>query len=161
MKPHEKYIKAITSIGGDLEDEYAAYLTEANEASFEAWLSEQPKIDGVTLYRGYRLEKSFFEDGDYSEGAILSPLSLTEGFHPAFTDSELRAVRYMNEFGTSLDDYIKILFELHTKGMYMTDVSEHSVYPCEAEHHCCADAKFKVVKTERKGGFTRIIIEEI
>ena len=62
--------------------EYAAYLTEANEVSFEAWLSERPKIDGVTLYRGYRLEKSFFEDGDYSWGQSYLLFLLQKAFIP-------------------------------------------------------------------------------
>ena len=161
MKAHEAYIKAITSIGGDHEDEYAEYLTQDNEAAFESWLASQPKARDKTLYRGYKLDRSFFEDGDYSEGAILFPLSITEGFHPAFTDSSLRAAGYISQFGATTDDYVKLLFELHTSGKYMVDVSALSVYPCESEHHCIADARFKIVKNERRGALIQITLEEI
>lgn len=161
MKAHEAYIKAITSIGGDLEDEYSEFLTEANEAAFESWLSSQSKVSGKTLYRGYKLDRSFFEDGDYSEGAVILPLSMTEGYHPAFTDSSLRAAGYISQFGATTDDYVKLLFELHTSGKYMVDVSALSVYPCESEHHCAAEARFKIVKNERRGAMIQITLEEI
>lgn len=161
MKAHEAYIKAITSIGGDLEDDYLEHLTDVNEAAFESWLASQPKVSGKTLYRGYKLDRAFFEDGDYSEGAVLLPLSITEGFHPAFTESSLRAAGYISQFGTTIDDYVKLLFELRTSGKYMVDVSELSVYPCESEHHCVANARFKVVKTEKKGALTQITLEEV
>lgn len=162
MEKHEAYIKAITSYGGDEERDFAHYYADEYEQAFEAWLIEQPKANDVTLYRGYTFDAGYFADCNLNEGEIVTPWALTAEYHPAFTTDELRAVRYINDYGNAYDDdYVKILFELHTKGMYITDVSEHSVYPCEAEHHCCADAKFKVVKTERKGGFTRIIIEEI
>ena len=161
MKAHEAYIKAITSIGGDHEDEYSEYLTTDNEAAFESWLASQPKVSGKTLYRGYKLDRSFYEDGDYSDGAVLSPLSLTGGFHPAFTEGLLRAAGYINEFGSDSDDGVKLFFELRTSGKYMVDVSEHSVYSCESEHHCTADARFKVVKNERRGALIQITLEEI
>lgn len=162
MEKHEAYIKAITSYGGDEEQDYAPFFTEENEKAFDSWLKEQPKASSITLYRGYKFDERYFEDCNLNEGEIVTPWSLTAWYHPAFTIDELRAVRYINDYGNAYDDdYVKVLFELHIKGKYMVDVSEHSVYPCEDEHHCCADAKFKVVKTERKGGFTRIIIEEI
>lgn len=161
MNAHEAYIKAYTSYGGDDEPAYAHYHTEENEIAFDEWLREQPKVSGKTLYRGYRLDRSFFEEMDLSKGAILLPLSLSEGYYPAFTDGLLRASTYMNEFGSTLEDGEKIFCELHTSGKYMVDCSEYSLYPQEGEHHCSQDARFRVIDSFRKGAFTTIVMEEI
>ena len=161
MKKHEAYIKAYTSFGGDEEQDYTPYFTEENEQAFDSWLNEQPKINGATLYRGYKFDAGYFSDSGWEEGAAMLPLHLTEGYHPAFTNDELRAVRYINDFGNATDDYVKVLFELRTSGKYMVDVSALSVYPCEGEHHCTNDARFKVISIKRTGGFNRIILEEI
>ena len=161
MEAHEQFIKAITSRGGDKEQEYACHYTHLNAREFDRWLFEQPKANGVTLYRGYKLERNFFEDGDYSVGAILEPLSLTENYYPAFTTGEIRAVRYINDFGGGLEDDVRILFVLQTSGKYMVDISSLSVYPEEEEHHCCDGAKFKVVKSEQFSTFLRLTLEEV
>ena len=162
MEAFEKYIKAITSYGGDEEQDYAPYFTEENEKAFDLWLKEQPKANGITLYRGYKFDDRYFEDCNLNEGEVVTPWSLTAWYHPAFTTDELRAVRYINDFGNAFDDdYVKILFKLHTKGKYMVDVSSLSVYPEESEYHPCQDARFRIVSTGRKGGYTTIVMEEI
>ena len=60
MKEHELFIKAITSHGGDKGQDYSNFFTAVNAGEFESWLEKQPKVSGVTLYRGYKLEKGFF-----------------------------------------------------------------------------------------------------
>ena len=161
MEKHEAYIKAITSYGGDEEQDYAPFFTEENEKAFDLWLKEQPKASGITLYRGYKFDDRYFEDCNLNEGEIVTPWSLTAWYHPAFTTDELRAVRYINDFGNAFDDYVKVLFELRTYGKYMVDISELSIYPIESEYHPTEDAKFKVISIKRTGGFNRIVIEEI
>lgn len=163
MEKHEAYIKALSAIGGDMEDEYSAYLTEEYEQAYDAWLKEQPKVNGVTLYRGYTFDERFFNDGYWEVGETISQYALSAGFHPAFTISPLRAVKYINDYGNAYDEFakVRVLFELRTSGKYMVNVSALSVYPQEDEHHCTEDAKFKVLSMERKGGFTTIVMEEI
>lgn len=163
MELHEAYIKAITAIGGDMEEEYSCYLTEECEHAFESWLRTQPKANGVTLYRGYTFDRGFFEEGLWEEGGIVSQYSLSAGFHPAFTLSPMRAAIYINDYGNAYDelDRVKVLFELRTKGKYAVDVSALSVYPQEDEYHVTEDARFKVLSIKRTGGFTTIVMEEV
>ena len=163
MEKHEAYIKALSAIGGDMEDEYSAYLTEEYEQAYDTWLKGQPKVSGVTLYRGYTFDKRFFEEGLWGEGEVVSQYALSAGFHPAFTLSPMRAAIYINDYGNAYDEFerVKVLFELHTSGKYMVDVSALSIYPQEDEHHCTEDAKFKVLSIKRTGGFTTIVMEEM
>ena len=161
MEKHEAYIKAMTSYGGDKEQEYAPYYTEECERAFESWMIEQPKANDITLYRGYKFDEGYFEDGDWHEDKEVTPWALTAGYHPAFTSDEIRAVKYINEFGNAYDEYVKVLFVLQTQGKYMVNVSEQSYYPEENEYHPCGQARFKVVSIKRTGGFNTITLEEI
>lgn len=149
------YIKRITSYGGDEEGRYSSF--DDAEMDFNAWLDEQPKVSGVTLYRGYRLEHELAEA--IMENAILEPLHISELFHPGFTTSPLRAGVYCNEMGSYLGQ--KYLFILETTGKYMVDISKYSVYPEEGEHQPVSQAQWLVTKVRPTGSYIEVQMKEI
>ena len=40
------------------------FFTTENEQEFKQWLNEQPKLNGVTIYRVYTFDKQYFEVGE-------------------------------------------------------------------------------------------------
>ena len=93
------FINAITSYGGDDYDLFEAYYTPQNEIRFQAWLKGQPKVDGVTLYRGYTFDRRYFEDADMKLGGYIGIDQLTQANLPSFTTDLFRASMYVNEYG--------------------------------------------------------------
>ena len=97
------YIKAITSYVGDKYDDYEQFFTTENEQEFKQWLNKQPKLNGVTIYRGYTFDKQYFEVCFFEVGKIIGEDELTQKSNPSFTTSLIRASSYIREFGeTSL-----------------------------------------------------------
>jgi len=156
MKLYRGYIKMLTSIGGENEHLYECYNTPQAEQAFNEWLDTQSKVEGVILYRGYRLEEQYLDS--LYEGAIIEPLNITQEFHPAFTPNLLRASAYMNEMGSDLGR--KVFFELHTSGKTMVDISKYSLYPEETEYQPIADAKWVVKSVQDKGFRLNVVLYE-
>ena len=140
------YIKAITSYGGDKYDDYEQFFTPENEQEFKQWLNKQPKLNGVTIYRGYTFDKQYFEDCFFEVGKIIGEDELTQQSNPSFTTSLIRAASYIREFGeTSLSSIQEVLFEIQTTGKYFVDISSLSYYPEENEIKVCDGFKLKII----------------
>ena len=160
------YIKATTAYGGDDYFKFSRYYTAENMLSFEEWLTKQAKANGITLYRGYCFEESYWNDCSlYFDGdGIITEDQLTAALDlPAFTESLIRASNYMNEFGNSIGDYgdQKVLFEIHTCGKYFVDISCHSHYKSEREYRCVRGTKLHVDSIKNKGSFIHITCTEV
>lgn len=101
------YIKAITSYGGDKYDDYEQFFTTENEQEFKQWLNEQPKLNGVTIYRVYTFYKQYFE-----VCKIIGKDELMQQSNPSFTTSLIRAASYIREFcETSLSSTKAVSFQ--------------------------------------------------
>ena len=158
------YIKATSAFGGDHFPEYSQYFTDDASREFDRWLDSQPGVSGKTLYRGYCFDEGYWNDGGtYEPGDILTEDSFTQALDlPSFTEGQLRAAGYMNEFGEGLGLYrsIKVLFEVRTHGKYFVDVSALSLYPSETEHRCKRGTKVRILSVKRTS-FIHIIGEEV
>lgn len=158
------YIKATSAFGGDSYPEFSTYFTNEASWEFESWLKSQPCVKGKTLYRGYCFESNYWEDGGpYWVGMKLNEDSFTQSLElPAFTEGQLRAAGYMNEFGEGLElsDRYKVLFEIRTKGKYFVDISALTLYPSETEHRCKRGTRVRILSVKRTS-FIHIICEEV
>lgn len=157
------YIKAITSANGNFYIENEKYNSPENAEAFEEWLKGQPKSNGVTLYRGYCFEKLYWEDIGMTEGGVIDMDALTQSdTPPAFTESLLRAVRYMREFGegVNLSESVNVLFEVKTEGICFVDISRYSYYPEEGEYRFPKDSNFVVENITENGCYKKIILKE-
>ena len=159
----EGFIKAITSYGGEDYPQFEEWYTPQNEILFQEWMKDQPKVEVVTLYRGYTFDRMYFEASNFKVGDVVGVDALTQLSFPSFTTSIMRASMYTNEFGeTGLSDTVKVLFVVHTSGMGFVDVSQLSYYPEEKEFKCGNDTYFRVKSVERKAGYYKIeLIESI
>ena len=154
-------IKAMTAYGGDCED-YEHFWNDDNIILFNEWMRQQPKVSGITLYRGYTFDESYFNDTGIEVGAVIGEDALTQESLPSFTSDMLRAANYVNEFGeTELTCVVKALFVIVTHGKAFVDISRLSYYPEENEYKCTDSVKLKVVAFERKAGLWQITMEEI
>ena len=157
------FIKATSAFGGDHFPEYSQYFTDDASREFDRWLETQPCVSGKTLYRGYCFDRYYWEDGGlYEPGDILTEDNFTQSIElPGFTESQLRAVGYMSEFGEGLEVYDrqKVLFEVRTNGKHFVDLSRLTFYPSETEHRCKRGTRVKVVSVKRTS-FIHIICEE-
>lgn len=155
------YIKAMTSYGGDEYPKYMKYYTTENENAYVEWLKEQPKISGKILYRGYTFDEMYFSDGCYEVDSVINVDNLTQDTAPSFTTDFIRACLYINEYGEiALEDRVRVLFVIHTKGKYFVDISKYSAYPEEKEYKCCNDLKLRIKSIKRKGGYTEMCLIE-
>lgn len=154
------FIKAKTSKGGDMYSEYEVYYDDYNEDCFDDWLKEQQKITGV-IYRGYRTDYENYEKADYKIGKIVTPRDLHNWYHPSFTESQLRAVNYMNDYDVYTDEYVRLLFEVECSGKYCVDIHEYSVYPEETEHVFNNDAKLEITNIVERGHSINIYLKEV
>ena len=157
------YIRATTAFGGDEYGRYSDGYSYLNRIAFEEWITRQPKVSGLALYRGYTFNKDYWLDGMVEEGSRIGVDNMTQSLDiPAFTSNLIRASTYMNDFGEiGLSDTQKALFEVQTKGMFFVDVSEYSVYPKEKEYRCVRDTELRVEKIINKGGFIHVKCTEI
>ena len=157
------YIRATTSYGGEQYPEYAGGYTEANMSAFEKWLIRQHKAEGVTLYRGYTFDERYWEDCFIEEGCVIGVDQLTaESDIPAFTTSQIRAARYINDYGngTGRDD-VRVLFKIQTNGRSFVDISPFSIYPEENEYRCTRKVRLRVDSINRKGGYLNVSCTEV
>lgn len=156
------FINAITSYGGDDYDLFEAYYTPQNEIRFQAWLKGQPKVDGVTLYRGYTFDRRYFEDADMKLGGYIGIDQLTQANLPSFTTDLFRASMYVNEYGEiGLDDAVRVLFVIRTHGRGFVDISEYSWHKEEREHKCLDSVRLQIREFQLKGGIMQITLEEV
>lgn len=157
------YIKATTAYGGDRYPEFEQGYSAHNELQFCLWMNEQPCAEGVTLYRGYSFNETYWEDGMVENGSIIGVDHMTQSPDlPAFTIGPLRAVTYMNEFGeVSLESRVKVLFEIETTGRYFVNISPWSIYPSELEYRCKETTKLLVTEVKQKGGYLHVKCKEV
>lgn len=153
-------IKAMTAYGGDC-TEYESFWSDENLQLFNLWLTGEPKVKDVTLYRGYSFNETYYNDAAFEVGKVVGVDALTQASHPSFTSSMMRAVRYMDEFGdVGIDGQVRVLFVIHTHGASFVDISARSYYPEESEYKCQNDVRLKVTGVTRKSGFYQIDLEE-
>lgn len=160
----KNYILATSAYGGDGYESLSLHYTPEGQEAFENWLEGEPKVSGVTLYRGYNFERRYWEDGMVEEGSVIGVDQMTQGVDlPAFTLGPLRAVNYMNDFGDGvvLGDGQKVLFEVETTGRAFVDISRYSFYPKEDEHRCTRQAQLFVVSVKQKGGYLEVKCREV
>lgn len=153
-------IKAMTAYGGECHD-FDKYWNDENVALFKWWMSVNPKVSDVTLYRGYTFDARYFEEANIEEGKQIGVDSLTQDIMPAFTTDKIRATIYMNEFGEiGLEDSVRVLFVIHTTGKAFVDISELSYYPEESEYRCTDDVCLLVRSITNRAGYKLIELEE-
>ena len=158
----EGFIKAITSYGGEDYPQFEEWYTPQNAIRFQAWLKDQPKVSGRTLYRGYTFDKRYFQDANFFVGGFVGVDALTQESMPSFTPSILRAARYVNEYGeVGLDDVVRVVFIIRTNGKAFVDIASFSHYPEEEEHKCTDDVLLKVKRIAWPVGVTQIELEEV
>lgn len=154
-------IKAMTAYGGDCED-YEHFWNDDNIILFNEWMRQQPKVSGITLYRGYTFDEFYYNEANFRLCSVVGSDALTQGVLPSFTTDMLRAVGYANEFGEiGMDNSVKVLFSIKTCGKAFVDISNLSFYKSENEHKCTDSVKLKVVAFERKAGLWQITMKEI
>lgn len=153
------FIKAITSYGSDDYKEFEEFYTEKNKVLFNEWLKQQPKVDGITLYRGYVFDTDYFGLEYVNEGDIFGVDNLTQLDIPSLSKSLLM---YCFDFGEiTITSKIRVVFEIVTHGKYCVDISGYSFYKKEKEYKCTEDARFVVNKIESKGVITKFYLEEV
>ena len=146
------YIKSITAYGGEDYHKYASGYTADNAKEFEGWLSEQPKVSGVTIWRGYCFEKSYWDNCNVQVGKVIGLPHLTEAVSlPSFTWGEIYSSLFMKMFGNGvgLDNQRKVLFRIHTSGKYFVDITPYLTYKSE-EYICMRDTRLKVTIVSNK-----------
>lgn len=157
------FIKAMTAYGGDSYAEYEPFWNDQNAALFQAWMTEQPKANGVTLYRGYTFNQTYFDDACLEVGSEVGVDVFTQEFLPSFTTGILRAVRYINDYGdVGLEDSVRVLFVVQTRGKAFVDIASLSRYPEEDEYKCLDDVRLRVVSIDQMAGcYLQITLEEV
>lgn len=155
------FIKAMTSYGGDYYDDYCDFWNTQNEAMYKEWLDEQKKVKDVVLYRGYTFNEDYYNDACFEVGSVVGVDALTQEFMPSFTDSPLRAIRYINDYGdVGFDSSVRVFFVINTNGNSFVDISSLSRYPEENEYKCTDNVLLRVANIERMPTYWQITLNE-
>lgn len=162
MEKIKGIIKAMTAYGGEDYPAFEEHWNDENIALFQQWLKEQPKVSGLTLYRGYTFDRSYFNDAMIEAGRIIGVDQLTQEQLPSFTTDYMRAARYVNEFGeVCLSDTVRVLFIIRAHGKAFVDISSLSHYPEEHEFKCTDDVNLYVERVRHTSSFTEIYLSEV
>ena len=154
------YMKAKTSKGGDGYEKYEEYDNEFCEWCFDEWIKEQQRFTG-TLYRGQRIGEEWFKNLDYNIGKVITPSDIYNHSYPSFTESEMRAVLYINDYDVFDDKPISILYNVECNGKYAVNIKEHSYYPEENEHLFVKESNFEITDIKYLGSYVRVYMKEI
>lgn len=92
MENVEGFIKAITSYGGEDYLQFEEWYTPQNAIRFQAWLKDQPKVSGRTLYRGYTFDKRYFQDANFFVGGFVGGDGLSSSITPTPVVSQTRLI---------------------------------------------------------------------
>ena len=162
MENIEGVIKAMTSYGSQEYENYSHFWNDKDIQSFSNWLLLQPKIKNLVLYRGYSFDRQYFNDANIVKDSVIDTDALTQESLPSFTTDLIRACLYINEYGEiALEDRVRVLFVIHTKGKYFVDISKYSAYSEEREYKCTDNAKLKVISLTEKANYLQIELKEI
>ena len=171
------FIKAYTAKGGPDYRFFSQFYNTENAEKTKKWMDDQPKLDGVSVFRGSQMLSgdivNFIVYEGWKAGETIIPTELISG-NPsgilAFSKQSTRVLSYGGttpkpkpEYDRFENEPITVKFEVETSGVNFVDIARLSHYPEEQEAVAKKNARFKYIGAEYKdiGSYWLIKLKEV
>lgn len=171
------FIKAYTAKGGPDYGFFSQFYSTANAEKTKRWMDDQPKLDGVSVFRGSQMLSgdivNFIVYEGWKKGETIIPTELISD-NPsgllAFSRQSSRVLSYGGSTPKPKAGYdrfenepITVKFEVETAGVNFVDITKLSHYPEEQEAVAKKNARFKYMDAEymERGAYWLIKLKEV
>lgn len=171
------FIKAYTAKGGPDYSFFSQFYSTANAEKTKQWMDGQPKLDGVSVFRGSQMLSgdivNFIVYEGWKAGETIIPTELISdnpsGLLP-FSRQSTRVLSYGGstpkpkpEYDRFENEPMTVKFEVETSGVNFVDIAKLSHYPEEQEAVAKKNARFKYMGAEYKdvGAYWLIKLKEV